>query len=498
MAKKALLDVLEQTIGKYVLNLDAEKLNVAVWNGTIELHALQLNTVAVNQELDRQARNAPNLAIPLQVVEGQFQRLEVDVPWAQLYSKPVVFRAHGFHVVCQPYDRRAAAAAADATTTTTTSTNNNNNNSTTRNPTEQTKPQQERMQQMYEARKQSMEVSDKYRLQTQAMKKLALTEASSSSPSSDKTTSSSSSSSSFGSRLVRRIIENVQIEISDVHVQLLHGMGRAGFVLQSLSLVTTDKDGVRTFVDRTIPNPTTTTAAATTGSSLENSFLHKTLSMKGLGVYIDDDDYHGHDHDPDSLVSNYYLKRPKQVLPMISERSEQSQTSIHSSLSSSLSSSQQNHNWVLSPLSFQAQLRQADSNVCLEYAKIQLQSELSCLAITLSRSQLDVARRMTRDITGSNRTILVPLFPEYRPLQNIAPGPAAREWWRYAVRCIGRMSGRRSWMEFFLAFQKRKQYIALFHLVIGNIPPCHNSLNRNRTILFDPYQLFQFAIGKRF
>jgi len=31
MAKKALLDVLEKTIGKYVLNLDAESLNVAVW-----------------------------------------------------------------------------------------------------------------------------------------------------------------------------------------------------------------------------------------------------------------------------------------------------------------------------------------------------------------------------------------------------------------------------------------------------------------------------------
>ena len=53
MAKQALLDVLEQTIGKYVKNLDAKSLNVAVWSGKIKLHSLELDIEAVNAELDR-------------------------------------------------------------------------------------------------------------------------------------------------------------------------------------------------------------------------------------------------------------------------------------------------------------------------------------------------------------------------------------------------------------------------------------------------------------
>ena len=67
MAKQALLDVLEQTIGKYVRNLDANSLNLAVWSGKIELHGLELDVDAVNAELDRQAALTPNLAIPFRV-----------------------------------------------------------------------------------------------------------------------------------------------------------------------------------------------------------------------------------------------------------------------------------------------------------------------------------------------------------------------------------------------------------------------------------------------
>jgi len=47
MAKAAILDVLENTIGRYVQNLDAESLNVGVWAGKIELNALKLDVEAV-------------------------------------------------------------------------------------------------------------------------------------------------------------------------------------------------------------------------------------------------------------------------------------------------------------------------------------------------------------------------------------------------------------------------------------------------------------------
>lgn len=87
MAKKAILDVLESTIGKYVYNLDAQSLNVAVWSGKIQLHNLELNTEAVNAKLAQNAQFAPNLAIPFRVVGGIFEQFQVDVPWAKLTSK---------------------------------------------------------------------------------------------------------------------------------------------------------------------------------------------------------------------------------------------------------------------------------------------------------------------------------------------------------------------------------------------------------------------------
>ena len=109
MAKKAILEVLEGTIGKYVHNLDSESLNVAVWSGKIELQSLQLDIHAVNSELSRRAQLAPNLACPFKVIEGRFDKVQLDVPWARLTSRPVVFRASGLWVYVEPHDFLAEA-----------------------------------------------------------------------------------------------------------------------------------------------------------------------------------------------------------------------------------------------------------------------------------------------------------------------------------------------------------------------------------------------------
>ena len=416
MAKKVLLDVLEQTIGRYVKNLDAERLNVAVWSGKIELHSLELDIAAVNAELDRKAAEAPNLALPFKVLSGGFEAFEVDVPWSHLMAQPVVMRAKGLNVVVEPYNRQAqadhlnlqASVASEAI----------------------------RAENTRAARRHSMEVSDKYRIQANAMRKLALAQ---DDPNSSDA-SSSSKSSTFSSRLLRRIIENIQIEISNVHVSLSEEEGSAGVVLDSLQLVTTDKDGKRTFVDRT---------TAATADSLENSFLFKMLQIQGLGVYLD----HA-EHSYTNPVSGG-RSRPKTTnLRSIGESSDdENDVNVPSS-------DDPEHSYILSPLSFQAKLRQADGTVCIDYAKYQLSSELSSLSILLSRNQLDLGRKLSNDMTGLTNAAH-PLFPEYRPLSRVTSG-TAKDWWKYALRAIGRLNGRRSWVEFFLAYQKRKAYIPLY------------------------------------
>ena len=406
MAKKALLDVLEQTIGKYVKNLDAESLNVAVWSGKIELNSLELDVAAVNAELDRQAAETPNLALPLQVLSGKFQSLEVDVPWASLTSRSVVLRARGLHVNVQPYDRLAATDHMQASVAS----------------------EEARSIKIKEARAESIELSEKYRQQAYAVRKLTAASIN------DGSKQQQQQASSFGSRLVRRIIENIQIEISDVHVCLTDADGKAGVVLEKLSLVTTDKDGQQVFVDRT-------TDAADT------SFLHKALLLRGFGVYLDHEEF----------------KTEKFVVAKTSLGAIQESSSLQSdSPGPWLPAPVLDHSYVLAPLSFEAKLRQADAQICLDFAKYQLSSELSSLSILLSRQQLELGRRISSQVSSSKATTIRPLFPEYRPLTRITSAASAKQWWKYAVRCIGRLNGRRSWVEFFYAYQKRIEYISLY------------------------------------
>ena len=396
MAKKAILDVLESTIGKYVKNLDAESLNVAVWSGKIQLHSLELNIDAVNAELDRQAAEAPNFAIPFRVIGGSFGSFEVDVPWARITSRPVVLRAKGLEVFVEVYDRVANLDHLTAVVS----------------------HEQKRIQRAKSFRSKSIKISDGYRKQTNTLKKLADVD--------DGVKDSKDGKGSFGGRLVRRIAENLQVEIEDVHISLKGCDSAAGIVLASLSLVTTDRNGVRTFVDRTVRAKTA-----------ESTFLYKVLSIKGLGIYLEEEE----------CVSS----RPSTITEDQMEESKQKPLE---------------HSYILAPLSFEASLRQSDDTKCIHFPKYLLSSELSQLSVLLSRNQLELGQRMFQTIKSSDQ-VAIPLFPEYRPLVRVSK-ESAREWWLYATRCVLRLNGRRSWIEFFIAFQKRRKYIPLYKRMTHN------------------------------
>eukprot|EP00957_Ditylum_brightwellii_P085144 6473828-Ditylum_brightwellii.AAC.1 len=191
MAKKAILDVLESTIGRYVLGLDAESLNVAVWSGKIELNALQLDIDAVNNELKRKAMEAPNLAIPFRVLEGSFDSLKVKVPWTGLTSRPVTLHARRLNVLVEAYDHLGGENESERPTTASS-------------PKKGSKKKKEQ-------RSKSLVLADDSRLRYNAVQKLALVEDDEGAEDSSKKESDSG----FGARLVRRIIENLQFEVED-------------------------------------------------------------------------------------------------------------------------------------------------------------------------------------------------------------------------------------------------------------------------------------------
>lgn len=395
MAKKAILEVLESTIGKYVLNLDAESLNVGVWAGKVELSSLLLDVSAVNSELSRRAHEAPNLACPFRVREGRFDRVQLDVPWARLSSRPVVFRARGLWVFMEPHDFLKEDVHAE-----------------NRWGTKVRPKKRDRHHVELEERISSVERAEEARRRTNAVRN-AWEEGGEDDDARGEDGESKDGGSTFTSRLVRRIVENLQVEVEDVHIAV-RGCGcAAGLVLGSLSLVTTDAKGNRTFVDR-----------KTNAKDPASSFLYKELRIAGLGIYLQGDASEGRD----SIQQRRMLK--------VSEETE----------------------YVLSPLSFQAKLRQSDLDQCVAFPKYLVHSQLSSLSLSLSRRQLELGQRLASAVAPSGD--VRPLFPEYRPLDPVAGN--AREWWRYAVRCVGRLTRRRSWTEFLVAFRKRRRYVELY------------------------------------
>jgi len=380
MAKKALLGVLENTIGKYVQDLDAEKLNLGLWSGQVELHDLQLDVVKCNAELDRQAAEAPNLAVPLKVVDGTFTSLKLDIPWTHLSSQSVVMKAHGLHITVSPHDRLHETDFMKVVVDS----------------------EEKRALHIQKARNQSVELANATRLQTKELMKLTHSMV-------DDDDKSSNKSDGFVARLVKRIIENLMIEITDVQITIQQPDGAtAGMVLENLSFVTTDMAGHRTFVDRTgSENP----------SDLLNKFLYKKLQIEGLALFVDD----GKDSGEEKATP---------------------------------------YNYVLEPLDFKAKFREADASITKDYAKWLLRSNVPAVKLGYSHSQYQQTMALMAAISPSPHAAQ-PLFPEYRPLHRITQ-TSAKDWWRYAYKCVGRLNGRRSWMNFYQAFKARKTYVQLY------------------------------------
>mmetsp|Transcript_10115 Transcript_10115/g.22639 ORF Transcript_10115/g.22639 Transcript_10115/m.22639 type:complete len:3425 (-) Transcript_10115:94-10368(-) len=423
MAKRALLDVLSSTIGRYVRDLDEEKLNVAVWSGKIELSNLALDTDAVNAELARQAREAPNLAIPLRVVEGRFDTLKVEVPWARITSRPVVVRAAGLKVVVEPHSNLTGKQHEYVY--------DGGVNSSVVSQKSARDIRGAVLKRKRESREHSLKFADESRRRANAVRKLAALD----NDDRPKATAAASASVSemegatFAGRLVRRIAENLQLDFESVHVSLKGCGCSAGVVLGSVSFFTTDASGERTFVDRSVDDPN---GRKNRGNA--ELFLYKELEIEGLGIYCDEDE-----------VSP--LERMQQHLTSTCRAGGAAAPSI-------------DHSYILSPLSFTCRLRRSDMLRCVDFPKYLITSELRTVSIMLSRSQLELARKITESVAAKNDAIR-PLFPEYRPPLSVSKA-TAKEWWLYALRCIGRLNRRRCWVEFFIAFQKRKKYIALY------------------------------------
>lgn len=96
MAKRIILDALQDTLGKYVSNLDPTALNVRLFDGKITLKDLKLDVAAVNAELAL-LPSPP----PFTVVGGSLGEVLVEIPWTKLSSKSVKVKISSLTIIAE-------------------------------------------------------------------------------------------------------------------------------------------------------------------------------------------------------------------------------------------------------------------------------------------------------------------------------------------------------------------------------------------------------------
>ncbi|XP_033946667.1 intermembrane lipid transfer protein VPS13A [Pseudochaenichthys georgianus] len=85
------VDVLNRFLGDYVVNLDCSQLKLAIWGGDAVLRNLEIKENALSQ-----------LDIPFKVRAGHIGRLELKIPWKNLYTQSVEATLDGVYLLIVP------------------------------------------------------------------------------------------------------------------------------------------------------------------------------------------------------------------------------------------------------------------------------------------------------------------------------------------------------------------------------------------------------------
>uniref|UniRef100_A0A3Q2YAD3 Chorein N-terminal domain-containing protein n=1 Tax=Hippocampus comes TaxID=109280 RepID=A0A3Q2YAD3_HIPCM len=158
--ESVVVDVLNRFLGDYVVNLDSSQLQLGIWGGDVALRNLEIKENALSQ-----------LDIPFKVRAGHIGRLELQIPWKNLYTQSVEATLDGVYLLIVP----TASIKYDA---------------------------EKEEKQLQEARQRELQRIEETKL------KIAEQE----NPTAEKQDT-------FVEKLVTQIIKNVQVKISNIHIR---------------------------------------------------------------------------------------------------------------------------------------------------------------------------------------------------------------------------------------------------------------------------------------
>ncbi|XP_073675240.1 intermembrane lipid transfer protein VPS13A-like [Garra rufa] len=187
--ESVVVDVLNRFLGDYVVNLDSSQLSLGIWGGDAILRNLEIKENALSQ-----------LDIPFKVRAGHIGRLELKIPWKNLYTQSVEATLDEVYLLIVP----TASIKYDA-------------------------DKEER--QLQEARQRELQ-----RIEETKQK------------AAEKENPKAEKQDTFVEKLVTQVIKNLQVKISNIHVRYEDDVTNPnaplsfGVSLQNLSLQTTDQN----------------------------------------------------------------------------------------------------------------------------------------------------------------------------------------------------------------------------------------------------------------
>lgn len=183
------VDVLNRFLGDYVVNLDSSQLKLGIWGGDAVLTNLEIKENALSQ-----------LDIPFKVRAGHIGRLELKIPWKNLYTQSVEATLDGVYLLIVP--------------------------------TASIK---------YDAEKEEKQLQEARQRELQRIEETKLKAAEQENPDLEKQDT-------FVEKLVTQVIKNLQVKISNIHVRYEDDVTNPncplsfGVSLKNLSLQTSDEN----------------------------------------------------------------------------------------------------------------------------------------------------------------------------------------------------------------------------------------------------------------
>uniref|UniRef100_A0A7N6BAV2 Vacuolar protein sorting 13 homolog A n=1 Tax=Anabas testudineus TaxID=64144 RepID=A0A7N6BAV2_ANATE len=187
--ESVVVDVLNRFLGDYVVNLDSSQLKLGIWGGDAVLKNLEIKENALSQ-----------LDIPFKVRAGHIGRLQLKIPWKNLYNQSVEATLDGVYLLIVP--------------------------------TASIK---------YDAEKEEKQLQEARQRELQRIEETKLKAAEQENPKLEKQDT-------FVEKLVTQVIKNLQVKISNIHVRYEDDVTNPncplsfGVSLQNLSLQTADKN----------------------------------------------------------------------------------------------------------------------------------------------------------------------------------------------------------------------------------------------------------------